>query len=1711
MNTKKKARKLVSLFLAMLMSISGFVLFSPAQAVSPGMLVGNHGIVNAVSNDALREGRWTVRKNLQIGDQAYDDRDYIAINSVPGYLLGCDWIHTPMEARSYTLADNIYSFDVTVSTNLYIAWDSRTTPRAWLNSFQATGESVITRNFNDSSTNTLNLYRKTVSAGERVTLGYHGNTSHAMYLVMLDNHTPPGEEITEFPAAGGPISETMAISAPPDIPTISRFLAPYHCGGWYFVRENLNVGSLLYQFESANSRRVVTVMPDEYKGCEYLQTYNPSKLAVTFFVERDTEVFVTLDTRNGNGPSWLQIGAWRDTGKTMTADGGSAGTITYRIFSRLYQAGDCVNLSAMTGSGDNYAIFFKPAGETKGKTNNPVVPIGADPGIPAPEYKFYANDVFNSADNHFPAGYTVISGNAEIVADPIEKDEQTGPVNLAIGSTVTSSGDLSSTYARGYAVDDNIDTYWEASGTNGWIALNFGSAPKRVDTVVVKVRPLWPDRTQTFTVQGSVGGTTYSTLVASANYNFSASTGNSVTINLPEGTTVTHVRLSFTGNTGSAGRGQVAEFQVFASEPGKLLNLALNKAVTTSGDQSSTYRGLLATDGDIDSYWEANTTSGWISVNLGVKKQIDTLVVKVRPLWGARTQTFSVQSSDNGTNYSNLVASQAYVFDPLTGNSVTVPLPPGTETTYIRLSFTTNSGNSNRAQVAELQLFGIEEIPPEPEFVPNDFYAELSGNNGFPAVLEKKFDKLVSSRVIFEFKLRSSKPDQPMSAALTDSSGSEIATIRFDGDGYLTASNGDNSGVTDDGNVTDNSAVTDDDDVAGEIVLPYRPDTWYTVRLVVDLEKGAYDVWVNHQRKCRGLATLSNNAVDALVFSVEEGSSGSLFIDNVYAYDDTEIYILRDSFTGPPAGSRPEENWSYVNPTAVSVENVPFASDRSMKLAATDSRVTAVRDLPGLSGTVTIEAKVKPVNTGFSVMPVITDSDNRVAAAVAFYYNNIYACDGDNWVKVLDGESPWSYYPANSWYKIKFILNTYTNRYDLYIDGVFRMKGLSFAEDVDTLDKASFTVYGGNTAYINYLDVFEGENLARGLYPKSLVLNVKDAPYNAVGNGIANDTVAIQTALDDAAFTGGTVLLEGGTFLSGMLRVKSDTTLFVDTSARLLALGDKMQFPQVTDCSGRINSAQVGKGVIYIAKSSNVRIGGGGVIDGNGFYGYQENDPTGANRRPTIILTALAYDVTIQNVDLVNSAFWTVVPMESTNMTIRNISINSTNAPNRDGIDPSDLINATIENCNILAGDDAFCFKSSAIWGCRNVDIRNMTLQSTIASGIKFGTDSYDALENISFEDITIKNVEHSGIAIESVDGATVDKLSFERVDMSDTANPLFFVIGNRMRQPPSSPGTRVGYMRNISIKDFNYANRKTYPYIQGGTNPEALFLGLDNTHRIQNARLENVYLELPGGYSTVPGIPGGSGSGYPEQNAVGNSNAWAYCLKWCNNFTFINCVNNLKAPDARQEIMYNNSYDQQPVNHDRPIRYVMPTKKITVFAGVDAFAKLPGTVRVVIDYDKVVTVPVTWANAQYNPDTTGEYIFEGTIGSAAGTINPERLTAKCTVRVISSLLEFSSEIQDGRFVSTLENNSESNVSGILIIAIYKKDGKMAYIEQSEFTAIAGFSASARFGIDIADYPGTEYEYKAFCFTEEYIPLTPAISFGIITGTILSDIYADND
>ena len=293
--------------------------------------------------------------------------------------------------------------------------------------------------------------------------------------------------------------------------------------------------------------------------------------------------------------------------------------------------------------------------------------------------------------------------------------------------------------------------------------------------------------------------------------------------------------------------------------------------------------------------------------------------------------------------------------------------------------------------------------------------------------------------------------------------------------------------------------------------------------------------------------------------------------------------------------------------------------------------------------------------------------------------------------------------------------------------------------------------------------------------------NVLD--FGALGNGEADDTAAIQSAVDACcASGGGRVVLPGGrVFRSGALVLRSNLELHLEMGAVLKgsdrlesyllfggAAPEEMTVPSYENCEYAGAPTHF---FLYARDCENLAITGLGRIDGNEeiFYGEATRwhiEGSFYPRAPLLFLENVSH-LTIREVALTGSAFWTVHMVGCQDVLIDGIRIlNNLKMANCDGIDPDHCRNVRIANCHIQCADDCIVFKNTASamgYGpCENITVTGCTLTSTSAA-IKFGSESEDAFRNIVVENCVISR-SNRGISLQIRDGGCVENVLFHNI-----------------------------------------------------------------------------------------------------------------------------------------------------------------------------------------------------------------------------------------------------------------------------------------------------------------------------------------------------------
>ena len=422
--------------------------------------------------------------------------------------------------------------------------------------------------------------------------------------------------------------------------------------------------------------------------------------------------------------------------------------------------------------------------------------------------------------------------------------------------------------------------------------------------------------------------------------------------------------------------------------------------------------------------------------------------------------------------------------------------------------------------------------------------------------------------------------------------------------------------------------------------------------------------------------------------------------------------------------------------------------------------------------------------------------------------------------------------------------------------------------------------------------------------------------FGAVPDGTTNNAKAIQEAIEAVALRGGgTVYVPPGRFLTGGIVLRSHITLHLEAGAVLLGsqkLEDYEYHP-----GPPVQADANGRHLIFARDCEDIELAGLGTIDGQGSAFWAKRgrpEPTPGDlwrdviamdwkaatpRRPSPMLEfALCTNLRIRDLTLTNSAGWTLRPVACNSVFITGIRIrNPIYAPNADGIDVSCSQNVVISGCDIAAGDDAICLKSENPYGevlpTRNVVVSDCLL-TTSSNGFKIGTATNGRFENISFSNSVIYNGDVpynerviAGIALEMVDGGSIDGVTISNIRMQNVRTPIFIRLAHRHVGPVTS-------LRNVVIRGINAVGAILTCSITGM--PDA---------RVEAITIADVFLKTQEGGersrgSDVPEIA----AQYPEARMFGRLPAYGFYIRHAKGIRLRNIEVVAERPDSRPAIV---------------------------------------------------------------------------------------------------------------------------------------------------------------------------------------------------------------
>ncbi|MBS1521943.1 MAG: glycoside hydrolase family 28 [Bacteroidetes bacterium] len=431
------------------------------------------------------------------------------------------------------------------------------------------------------------------------------------------------------------------------------------------------------------------------------------------------------------------------------------------------------------------------------------------------------------------------------------------------------------------------------------------------------------------------------------------------------------------------------------------------------------------------------------------------------------------------------------------------------------------------------------------------------------------------------------------------------------------------------------------------------------------------------------------------------------------------------------------------------------------------------------------------------------------------------------------------------------------------------------------------------------------------------------AERGAVADGKTNNTTVIQKAIDEASSQGGgMVLVPAGKFVTGVINIKSNVELHLDKDAFLLGspvradYGDsKASALIVSDHQHHI--AITGPGIIdgqgeALLKDIYVRLNAGTLRDTE----WKTENPWHQVRpeednRPKLIEFKNCDDIKVKGVTIKNGLCWVQNYKSCSNLIVDSIKVESIIFWNNDGIDITDCKNARLTNSFFNAADDGICLKSeNPQEACENVYVANCKVRSS-ASAIKFGTASRGGFKKITIKNIIVYDTYRSAIALESVDGGTLEDVNIDNIKATNTGNAIFIRLGRRNQKAP------VGKVKGIRISNVTVdvpAGKPDSGYQTEGPvvrEPHNIFpssiAGIPSG-RVEDVTLENIIINYAGdgkkgnafiNRDTLDRVPERI-KNYPEFSMFGELPAWGFYIRHADGIKIKNLLLTCKGGDYR-------------------------------------------------------------------------------------------------------------------------------------------------------------------------------------------------------------------
>ncbi len=358
--------------------------------------------------------------------------------------------------------------------------------------------------------------------------------------------------------------------------------------------------------------------------------------------------------------------------------------------------------------------------------------------------------------------------------------------------------------------------------------------------------------------------------------------------------------------------------------------------------------------------------------------------------------------------------------------------------------------------------------------------------------------------------------------------------------------------------------------------------------------------------------------------------------------------------------------------------------------------------------------------------------------------------------------------------------------------------------------------------------------------------------YGAV-DGAPDSSDAIVKAIDACNRAGGgRVVVPAGVFYTGAVHLKSNVNLYVSAGATLRFIADPKKYLPVVFTRFEGTELMNYSPFIYADGQENLGVTGEGTLDGQctaeNWWSWTKAKKWGqaegtsmpddrttladmANKdvptaqrifgdghylRPVFIQPCRSKNILVEGVKIIGSPMYEVSPLYCTNVTVRNVKIDS-HGPNNDGCDPDSCIDVLIEGCSFSTGDDCIAIKAGrnhdgrrAAKPTENVIIRDCDMKDG-HGGLTLGSEVSGDIRNVFVENCRLDSPnlnEALRFKTNAMRGGIIENAYFRNITIGEVSDAILQVDFYYQEGPkgPEHPIVRNVDIRDVTSKKSKYA-----------------------------------------------------------------------------------------------------------------------------------------------------------------------------------------------------------------------------------------------------------------------------------------------------------------